>query len=110
MRRYQKQTGELKQVICNCCGRELNVEQGILKEGACHLEPGWGYFSGKDMEKHSFDLCEACYDKIISGIFRAGGCDGGDGTFFRWKMEKQNEWEKRMYKNAAEHANSRSVT
>ena len=68
MRHYQKQTGELKQVIWNCCGRELNVDQGILKEGACHLEPRWGYFSGKDMEKHSFDLCEACYDKIISGF------------------------------------------
>ena len=37
MRQYYGQTKELKQVICNCCGRELRVEQGILKEGACHL-------------------------------------------------------------------------
>ena len=68
MRQYYGQTKELKQVICNCCGRELRVEQGILKEGACHLETGWGYFYGKDMERHSFDLCEACYDKIVSGF------------------------------------------
>ncbi len=68
MRQYYGQTKELKQVICNCCGRELRVEQGILKEGACHLKTGWGYFSGKDMERHSFDLCEACYDKIVSGF------------------------------------------
>ena len=47
MRQYYGQTKELKQVICNCCGRELRVEQGILKEGACHLETGWGYFPGK---------------------------------------------------------------
>ena len=65
MRKYTK-NGQLETVICNCCGRELRVEQGILKEGACHLETGWGYFSGKDMERHSFDLCEACYDKIVS--------------------------------------------
>lgn len=24
----------------------------------------WGYFSGKDLEKHEFDLCEECYDRI----------------------------------------------
>lgn len=68
MRQYQKQTNELEKVICNCCGRELKVERGILKEGACRLETGWGYFSNKDMEKHSFDLCEACYDQWISGF------------------------------------------
>ena len=42
MRQYQKQTNELEKVICNCCGRELKVERGILKEGACRLETGWG--------------------------------------------------------------------
>lgn len=68
MRRYQEQTKELKQVVCNCCGRTLNVEQGILKEGACRLETEFGYFSDKDMEIHSFDLCEACYDRIVSGF------------------------------------------
>ena len=68
MRRYQEQTKELIQVICNCCGRELKVEQGILKEGACRLETVWGYFSGKDMERHGFDLCEECYDRMISAF------------------------------------------
>jgi ribosomal-protein-alanine N-acetyltransferase len=29
------------------------------------VEKGWGYFSKKDGERHSFDLCEHCYDKII---------------------------------------------
>lgn len=68
MRRYQKKTKELEQVVCNCCGRTLKVEHGILKEGACRLETVFGYFSGKDMEKHSFDLCEACYDRMIAGF------------------------------------------
>lgn len=68
MRRYQEQTNELKQVVCNCCGRALKVEHGMVKEGACHLETEFGYFSGKDMEIHSFDLCEACYDRITAGF------------------------------------------
>ena len=25
----------------------------------------FGFFSGKDGKKHSFDLCEECYDKMI---------------------------------------------
>ena len=28
----------------------------------------WGYFSEKDGESHSFDLCEACYDKLTAGF------------------------------------------
>ena len=25
----------------------------------------WGYFSNKDGERHSFDLCESCYDELL---------------------------------------------
>ena len=44
MRKYTK-SGELLRAVCNCCGKELKVENGILKEGI---------FSAKtevDMEK-----------------------------------------------------------
>ena len=30
----------------------------------CSVDTTWGYFSGKDLEKHEFDLCEECYDRI----------------------------------------------
>ena len=30
-----------------------------------HIEKSWGYFSGKDGEIHSFDLCESCYDLLV---------------------------------------------
>ena len=26
----------------------------------------WGYFSDKDGEHHSWELCEQCYDRITS--------------------------------------------
>ena len=54
--------------ICNCCGKELKVENGILKEGIFSAENIWGYFSDKDMEVHSLDLCESCYDSWVSGF------------------------------------------
>lgn len=59
---------ELKAVICNKCRKELRVEKGILKEGCFQGDVLFGYFSNKDGSRHSFDLCEECYDEMIDGF------------------------------------------
>ena len=53
---------------CNCCGKEINEEQGIQREDVLEVVKDWGYFSGKDMERHRLIVCEACYDKWVSGF------------------------------------------
>lgn len=53
---------------CNQCGKELKIENGILKEDCLQVIKKWGYFSNKDLEIDEFCLCEACYDKWISGF------------------------------------------
>lgn len=53
-------------LLCNCCGRSIIKENGILKEDAFEATKEWGYFSGRDMEVHHFNLCEECYDNLIS--------------------------------------------
>lgn len=53
-------------IYCNSCGKKLKFENGILKEDALEATKEWGYFSKRDMEVHHFNLCEECYDKIIS--------------------------------------------
>ncbi len=63
-----KEQKELKKMVCNCCGKELIVKGGIVREGVFSAEYSWGYFSEKDGETHSFDLCEECYDKWIGGF------------------------------------------
>ena len=69
MRKFlNNETKELEKVICNQCKKELNVKNGILMEGGFHGEVTFGYFSNKDGKKHSFDLCEECYDKMIDGF------------------------------------------
>lgn len=50
---------------CNACGRELKMENGILKEDAFEAKKQWGYFSSKDAVLHSFVLCESCYDRMV---------------------------------------------
>ena len=65
MRKY-KSSGELETVICNSCGKKLIVENGILREGVFSVNYGWDFFSEKDGETHRWDLCEECYDTLIS--------------------------------------------
>ncbi|MDO4261920.1 MAG: hypothetical protein Q4C82_07565 [Eubacteriales bacterium] len=69
MRQYLDRSNTiLNKVVCNQCGRELKVQDGILKEGVFRGEVLWGYFSGRDGERHSFDLCEECYDRLTGGF------------------------------------------
>ncbi|MDD3368924.1 MAG: hypothetical protein PHP50_08600 [Lachnospiraceae bacterium] len=68
MRIRKPENNKLQKVVCNQCGRELLVEDGILKEGCFHGDQKFGYFSEKDGEEQEFDLCEICYDKMITGF------------------------------------------
>ncbi len=69
MRQYQiKETKDVKKIVCNKCGKEITVVDGRAEEGVFSADVAWGYFSEKDGEKHSFDLCESCYDKIIASF------------------------------------------
>lgn len=66
MRIYSNETkSELQLVKCNACGRNIAVENGIVKEGLCSCLEKFGYFSNKDGQVHRFDLCESCYDEIV---------------------------------------------
>ena len=42
------------------------ISQNIQKTGEdfLQIDKPWGYFSGKDGERHSFALCEGCYDRM----------------------------------------------
>lgn len=56
----------METVLCNCCGKKLAVKEGIIREGIITIDHVWDFFSEKDGEVHHFDICEDCYDKIIS--------------------------------------------
>lgn len=65
MRKYKDEyKQELTEVVCNKCGRQLKVENGIVKEGCFTGNKVFGYFSQKDGIRQEFDLCETCYDAI----------------------------------------------
>lgn len=57
---------EREALFCNVCAREIIMKDGILREDVFEGEKEWGYFSKKDMVRHSFILCEECYDRLVS--------------------------------------------
>ena len=57
---------EVEKVFCNQCGKELLLEEGILKEGCFSVDYAFDYFSNKDGYVYSFDLCEVCFDQMIT--------------------------------------------
>ncbi len=58
-------TNNVEKIICNCCKKEIDVENGILQGDVLTVEKRWNYFSNKDNEVHRFDICEECYDKFV---------------------------------------------
>lgn len=66
MRKYDEMNNmELKEMKCNKCGKNIKIENGIVREGVFNVEYNWGYFSKRDGEKDIFDLCENCYEEMI---------------------------------------------
>ena len=66
MRKYsKKKKNKIIKMKCNFCGNEMKTDKGIVVEGVCSVDCSWGYFSGKDGETHSFDICEKCYDNMV---------------------------------------------
>lgn len=53
-------------IICNKCGRELTVENGIIKQDFISVTKPWGYFSNKDGKTCKFILCEECSDSLMA--------------------------------------------
>ena len=61
-------------IYCNRCGRRLKGTDLLPGEEGLHIEKSWGYFSGKDGESCSFDLCEECFDEITKGFLIPTEC------------------------------------
>lgn len=71
MRQYKKieaQKEVVEKMYCNKCGKTIQMENDILKEGVFMGVTTWGYFSNKDGETHEFDICEKCYDTFVGSF------------------------------------------
>lgn len=69
MRKYKKAIKDvLSDVVCDVCGSSCKpsfCEDASMAEFAT-LEASWGYFSGRDGETLSMDMCERCFERILA--------------------------------------------
>lgn len=65
---YETNEKRLSDIFCNRCGKKIQVINGVPEEDVLSVEKRWGYFSSKDNEVHRFDLCEDCYDELLSSF------------------------------------------
>lgn len=56
------------QVVCNKCGRGIEIKNDIPAEDYVNIHKEWGYFSKKDRTTVDFKLCEDCFDEIVNGL------------------------------------------
>jgi len=69
MREYKNtKDGKLRKLVCNQCGKEISLSKEIPREGVFRVCYTWDYMSEKDGMQDSFDLCEECYDKLVSAF------------------------------------------
>lgn len=54
---------QVTSITCNMCGK-VTPEPSIYESFSVYHY--WGYGSRKDGEAHVWDLCEDCYDNLIS--------------------------------------------
>lgn len=68
MRKYKKVLkSELSDVICDICSRScLKSEDDMNSAEFAVIKAQWGYWSRKDGQNFNLDVCEDCFDKIIS--------------------------------------------
>ena len=59
----QKQVPD--RIICNCCGREIQITKQHPYPEYVSIRKEWGYDSPYDGEVHEIDLCQDCYAKWI---------------------------------------------
>ena len=61
-----KKTDVIK--YCNNCGKEIPFKYDTCFGVGEEFQIDWGYFSAKDGERHTFCLCEECYDRMVSAF------------------------------------------
>jgi hypothetical protein len=66
MKKYDKST-QIEWIGCNCCGQKIASQQESERASFLSVSKVWGYFSKWDGSRHSFDICEACYEKMVQG-------------------------------------------
>jgi len=53
-------------VVCNFCGEFISKNEHEYLNDYVSISKEWGYFSNYDGQTHCIDICQKCYEKLLS--------------------------------------------
>lgn len=56
------------EILCDCCGESCRVTEPVVEYEYATIEATWGYFSDQDGSQFNIDLCENCFNDVLSFI------------------------------------------
>ena len=66
----EKITKVVDQISCDCCGQSCTKEVPTIEPSFDHeyatIVATWGYFSDQDGTKYSVELCESCFNEVLT--------------------------------------------
>jgi hypothetical protein len=69
MRTYKtKPKKVVDEILCDCCGESCTTTEPVVEHEYATIEATWGYFSDQDGKQFNIDLCENCFNDVLSFI------------------------------------------
>lgn len=69
MRTYKEEVKKvLDEIRCDCCDESCTITEPVIEHEYGELIATWGYFSDQDGSQYNIDLCENCFNDVLSFI------------------------------------------
>jgi hypothetical protein len=69
MKTYKEEVRKVvDEILCDCCGESCTVTEPVVEHEYAELIATWGYFSDQDGSQYNIDLCENCFNDVLSFI------------------------------------------
>jgi hypothetical protein len=67
MRTYKTEPKKVvDEILCDVCGESCTITEPIVEHEYAELIATWGYFSDQDGKQFNIDLCENCFNDVLS--------------------------------------------
>jgi len=67
MRTYKTEPKKVvDKILCDVCGESCTITEPVVEHEYAELIATWGYFSDQDGKHFNIDLCENCFNDVLS--------------------------------------------
>lgn len=69
MRSFQsKEIKVVDKIYCDMCGQSCTITEPCIEHEYAKIEATWGYFSNQDGTQYDIEICESCFNQVLSFI------------------------------------------